>query len=351
MKSRIFIGSSSEGLDMAYAIQENLERVSDVTVWNQNIFKPSRYVLEDLEEALESFDYGIFVFSPDDVYIREEKYKTARDNVTFELGLFIGKLGREDCFFITPSDKENYRIATDLLGISTLSYDSERMDGNLFATFAPVCNKIKRQIKSFDDQYAIQARAKYDILSNKYPNKRTLRYLDTACIFDNRNAFNSFVGYKELFNRAKNIKGIGISLNSITIDWGLADLRNILNENECIVELLFLDPDGESIKRREIEENLEENTIINITKTTTALARKIKKEYKTEFNYRLYDSPPSLNMYIIDDRYIVLQHYIQETRGQEAPVFIIINENREIGLFKTYKSVFQSVWEKSHEDH
>ena len=67
MKPRIFIGSSIEALDVAYAIQENLIYDSNSTVWTQGIFKISNNSLDDLNNALNNFDFGIFVFKPDDI--------------------------------------------------------------------------------------------------------------------------------------------------------------------------------------------------------------------------------------------------------------------------------------------
>ncbi|MBC7377044.1 MAG: hypothetical protein H7346_06360 [Burkholderiaceae bacterium] len=45
---RLFVGSSSEGIEIANAIQENLEFDAETIVWTQGIFKPTRHALADL---------------------------------------------------------------------------------------------------------------------------------------------------------------------------------------------------------------------------------------------------------------------------------------------------------------
>lgn len=147
-KPRIFVGSSVEGLDVAYAAQEGLEYDLEVTVWPQGVFAPSRYAMDELEGEMAQSDYALFIFSPDDVaYIRDEAHRVARDNVILELGLFIGGLGRERCFIIVPDDGEAIHLPTDLLGITPITFKADRTDGNIVAALGPACNRIRRIAK------------------------------------------------------------------------------------------------------------------------------------------------------------------------------------------------------------
>jgi predicted Zn-dependent protease len=147
MKPRAFIGSSVEGLDAAYAIQQNLLHDAECTVWDQSVFELSSTSIESLIEALANSDFAIFVFSPDDeTKMRGKESATVRDNVLFELGLFIGRLGRERVFFVVPSGTDMH-IPTDLLGVTPGKFDPRREDGKLQAATGPVCNQIRNQVK------------------------------------------------------------------------------------------------------------------------------------------------------------------------------------------------------------
>ena len=146
MKPTLFIGSSSEKLDYAYALQSQLTSSADVTLWNQGFFALNSSYLESLIEGLHNSDFGVFVFAPDDILkLRDESLASVRDNVLFELGLFMGKLGRKRAFFILPEDQDRLRLPSDLLGISTATFDAKQ--SNIEAALGPACFRIRQAIK------------------------------------------------------------------------------------------------------------------------------------------------------------------------------------------------------------
>jgi tetratricopeptide (TPR) repeat protein len=144
----MFVASSSESLKLAYAVQRNLQGSVEITVWSQGAFKPSTTTSESLAGLLDSSDFALFVFSPDDVTIvRGNESSSVRDNVIYELGLFTGKLGKERCFILTP-DNESPRIPTDLYGLTLIKYEANRSDGNLEAATGAACFQIQERIPS-----------------------------------------------------------------------------------------------------------------------------------------------------------------------------------------------------------
>lgn len=77
-KPRLFIGSPAEGLDVAYAIQENLEFDTEATVWSQGVFAPTSTALVDLLKIARATDFAAFIFTPDDVRIMRETRANTR---------------------------------------------------------------------------------------------------------------------------------------------------------------------------------------------------------------------------------------------------------------------------------
>src|SRR6185295_6194970 len=149
IKPKIFIGSSTEGLDVANAIQQNLDHYSEVTIWTQGVFLLSTSIITSLVNSLSKYDFAIFVFSPDDITnLRGNTVSSVRDNVIYETGLFSGKLGVERVFFIKPRNHLDLHLPTDLLGVIAGEYNSNRSDRNLVAATGPFCNEVRKRISS-----------------------------------------------------------------------------------------------------------------------------------------------------------------------------------------------------------
>lgn len=146
MKPRIFIGSSSEGLAIAQQIKEYFSRDFECYLWSDDIFKYNDNYLETLMNEASLFDFGFMVCTSDDWTVsRGVEYDTARDNVIFEYGLFLGRLGREKAYII--HDKA-IKLPSDLHGITLASF--ENLDGTLTADnqpFETLLEKLANQIK------------------------------------------------------------------------------------------------------------------------------------------------------------------------------------------------------------
>jgi hypothetical protein len=147
IKPSIFIGSSGEGLKVAQAIEFQLHQEAEITIWNEGFFGLGGNTLETLVNALERFDFAVLVLTSDDLVVsREMPSHCPRDNVMFELGLFMGRLGRSRTFIVCTSDA-HIKLPTDLAGVTIARYDENRTDGNLIAAVGPACTLIRNSMR------------------------------------------------------------------------------------------------------------------------------------------------------------------------------------------------------------
>jgi CRP/FNR family cyclic AMP-dependent transcriptional regulator len=134
----MFIGSSKEGVSVAREIQSGLSRDEMlVSVWTDGVFGASRTAIESLLEAVDRSDFAILVLTADDTVVsRDCEHNVPRDNCIFELGLFMGALGRERTFIVKPRGVE-IRVPSDLLGVTPIEYASGQPE-TLRVRVAPV---------------------------------------------------------------------------------------------------------------------------------------------------------------------------------------------------------------------
>jgi len=123
MKRKLFVGSSKEGLFYANLVKELITKECgdwlECEVWNEGgIFTLNKSTLENLVKASRRFDYGILIATSDDLaLIRLKARSIPRDNVIFEMGLFLGSLGLTRAFLLT---QDNCKLPSDYNGITTV---------------------------------------------------------------------------------------------------------------------------------------------------------------------------------------------------------------------------------------
>lgn len=146
-KPSIFIGSSSEGLEFARSVRSLLTKDAEITMWDEGFYGPGSTFIETLVNALPRFDFAILVLTPDDlVSSRQSESVSPRDNVIFELGLFMGRIGRSRTFMLQQANA-NLKIPTDLSGVTMLSYEWPRTDKNSRSAVGAACDTIRDIIR------------------------------------------------------------------------------------------------------------------------------------------------------------------------------------------------------------
>ncbi|WP_420211110.1 TIR domain-containing protein [Burkholderia aenigmatica] len=124
-RPRVFFISSKESLEVAKALRHGLRYTdADSILWSDDeIFPAGAYPLEALEAEVDRADFGVAIAHPDDI-VRSRKHQTAapRDNVIFELGFFMSRLGRKRTFLLVPTMSEELKMPSDFKGITPIMY-------------------------------------------------------------------------------------------------------------------------------------------------------------------------------------------------------------------------------------
>jgi len=147
-KIRVFIISSAEALPMARIVQSAFQYDPFTTVvWTDGVFKVANYTLQSLEDEVDNSDFAVAIAHADDfTACRGKNWPSPRDNVIFELGLFMGRLGRSRAILMEPRE-EKVKLPSDLAGVTTIPYRFEKgLDAA--ALMAPACNQLRDHINA-----------------------------------------------------------------------------------------------------------------------------------------------------------------------------------------------------------
>ncbi len=138
---KLFIISSSEAREIAHTLRAGLEHCVFSTVWDHGVFWAGGYPLEALEQQVSESDFAVAIAEPDDILeTRGSRIPTLRDNVLFELGLFMGKLSRHRSILVHPKIKD-LKLPSDLQGLTLISYPEGTAP--LAERLEPACEQVK----------------------------------------------------------------------------------------------------------------------------------------------------------------------------------------------------------------
>lgn len=143
----VFIICATEALPIAQAIQFSLQYdEADFRIWSDEVFRASRYPLEDLNQVLDEADFAIAIASPEDVVkVRGSEVRQPRDNVLVELGMSIGKLGRERSLILVPRG-EGVTLPSDFKGLTPIAYQDGPPE-RLSELLGPACHQIRAVVR------------------------------------------------------------------------------------------------------------------------------------------------------------------------------------------------------------
>lgn len=151
MRPILFMGSSTEALDVARAMEDRLSSEVEVRLWSNDFFGLNAETLDTLLKTIALYDFAVFVLGADDVAVsRWKPSRTPRDNVVLELGMYMGRLGRRRSFAVCEAGS---KLPSDLNGLTIPRYKRPRRKGDdLAAAVEEACQKILRAIRERVDQ-------------------------------------------------------------------------------------------------------------------------------------------------------------------------------------------------------
>jgi hypothetical protein len=136
------------------AIRDELsKRGFTVTLWTEGFFPVTEIALKAFLKQLLCYDAAVVVLGDDDIrrdpgQTRSEQH-VPRDNVIFELGACMSRLGTKKTFIVCP-DSPEVVLPSYFLGVGRLTYETTRTAANPNAAVGSACDAVAREFANFD---------------------------------------------------------------------------------------------------------------------------------------------------------------------------------------------------------
>ena len=341
LRPKVFIGSSREALPIARGIKTNLEEVSEVRIWDEDVFEPGQYTLEELLRFTAAYDFAIFVLSGDDAVIsRGQGFTSPRDNVLLEAGMFYAALGSGRVFLFVSTDTP-VKIPADLLGITIVTY-RDPSDGNYRSAVATSSSRVTNAI------------IKRGTRANAHTDNQ-LRH----------SALHSFINLDQakayIKEACKNSADIRILSNKGLVFFGLDDSIVSLAEADDFTELrrlrLILLHPGSRWVNRGLMALRQHESLTHFKKELTSsheIAESGMRKFAKMLNLhksgiKYHKAEPYFRMVITNTKAFV-SSYAEHPTTQVRDLLVYVFENQPGSLYAAFKRHFNDLWHNTSQE-
>jgi hypothetical protein len=307
-KPRLFLGSSSESLPIIEILTEELADVAEVVPWTDSrTFPPTEFLTTSLLKAAASFDFGLFLFEPDDIVeSRQQSSAVPRDNVVFELGLFMSHLGLKRAFPMVPRGR--VKMLSDLAGFQPITYHEPEEAAALKALIVREQNPITRRAQLAQLKTLLASALKdpvqqiRTIVQTRGPNQVGVVSADAWNVSD--------VGWQvRKMVKAAVQAGSHASIRHLALDmaefWKTL-VNEILHERNTLQNLewrcLMIDPESPAIQNvasSSVDAAIAASQIRNIASFMRTNAKALEAR-QIRFECRLYVDPPMMHGFLVN---------------------------------------------------
>ena len=117
-RTRVYIGSSEEGLGKARILAALVEEIGDATLWKDGFFELGHFRAEDVQEKASAYDFSVHLVTPDLIAGEDQD---AWPGALLEFGMFMSVLGRDRAFLLVEDGVE-IELPESIRGLRQLAY-------------------------------------------------------------------------------------------------------------------------------------------------------------------------------------------------------------------------------------
>lgn len=337
---RIFIGSSGAGKETAEGLKDAIGEHANVRVWYQNTFAPSSTNIESLEAVMRSdLDAAVLVITPDDLRDRGAGPRlVARDNIVFELGLFMGRLGRSRTFGLVCRHCD-VEVPTDLLGVSWITYRHPHEQMEQAANRVDALDLMRASLMTVANEII---RTTTELASEPV---RTAGSTDLVKAYPMRGLVGRFQ-WNEIIERAKSYIWLyGMAEHGYAEDDQVPIILRNAAQSNCEIRILLISPTYRGLPSIDADEENPGGTLAARTLASLRRFSRMRAACAGRMQIRTYDSAPAVSI-VRGDNKMLMTPYVRFMLGNNSPTFELDNASND-GLFDRYCGHFERVWSGS----